>query len=445
MNDPTRFGSILRQGPLFRAGLGSVVIKFSSKIMALITVVVLANVLGASDFGVFVFIIALTGLLSMPAQLGLSNLVMKVTSAELVSHEWSVIKGVWRWSSYVSLASSSIIVVTAVVISVGISDSVQETLIYGFLLSLPLVLLVPLSNIRGGALRGLHRVNLGQLPEQILRPGLFLAFVALSMVVGAELSVEMAIAMSVTAAALAFIIGQFLLSKYTPIAVKSAKADYSGWKYWLYAAIPLSLTEGASLIMANTDSVMLGIFTTSSEVGVYKIAVQGAVLIAFVMDALSMVAAPYFSRLHAADKRYELQRLASYTSLASFVFALCAFLFLLIFGRPLLDLLFGSEFSFAYIPLLILAVSHVVSSWVGPVGVLLNMTGNHRVVLAAVASASVLNVALNFVLIPMFSLEGAAWATGVSLVYWKLFLWVASKRRLFINSSPVPLFRAYFS
>lgn len=445
MNELRNIGRTLRQGFLIRAGLGSIVIKFSSKIISLVTVVVLANVLGASDFGVFVFIIALIGLLSMPAQLGLSNLVMKVTSAELVSRDWSAIKGVWRWSTRLSLASSSIIVLVAVAISVGFVESINDKLFYGFLVSLPLVFFVPLSNIRGGALRGLHLVNLGQFPEQIIRPGLFLVLVALSVLFGYESSVEAAIAMSVTAAAVAFVSGQFLLSRYTPNAVRSTKPDYSSWRSWLYAAIPLSLTEGASLIMANTDSVMLGMFSTSSAVGVYKIAVQGAVLIAFVMDALSMVVAPYFSKLHASDKKYELQKLVSYTCLASFVFALFAFLFFVIFGELLLEVLFASDFSFAYIPLLILSVSHLVSSWVGPVGVLLNMTGSHRVVLVAVASASILNVALNFVLIPAFSLEGAAWATGISLIYWKTFLWLASKRQLDINSSPSPLCSSLFS
>ena len=58
----------------------------------------------------------------------------------------------------------------------------------------------------------------------------------------------------------------------------------------------------------------------------------------------------------------------------------------------------------------------------GPVGLLLNMTGHERETAKGVAISAVLNMVLNFLLIPRWGITGAAVATTVSMIAWNLLL-----------------------
>ena len=56
----------------------------------------------------------------------------------------------------------------------------------------------------------------------------------------------------------------------------------------------------------------------------------------------------------------------------------------------------------------------------GTVGALLNMAGRKRYTLRGALSAAVINVVLNFILILIYEMLGAAIATAISLAWWNL-------------------------
>ena len=58
------------------------------------------------------------------------------------------------------------------------------------------------------------------------------------------------------------------------------------------------------------------------------------------------------------------------------------------------------------------------------------MADGEKLVALGVGAAVVLNTALNFILIPLYSINGAAIATGISLVAWNIILVLAVRRRL---------------
>ena len=73
----------------------------------------------------------------------------------------------------------------------------------------------------------------------------------------------------------------------------------------------------------------------------------------------------------------------------------------------------------------------------GPVGVTLYMTGHESIANRIFTASAVLNVILNFALIPRFGIVGAAVATSISLIAWNLGLWVVVRRRLKLRPSAI--------
>jgi O-antigen/teichoic acid export membrane protein len=164
------------------------------------------------------------------------------------------------------------------------------------------------------------------------------------------------------------------------------------------------------------------------------VAVSIATLVAFGLQAVTMVVAPHFARLYTQNDMARLQRLVTLSARAILAVALPVVLVLVLFGEPLLRLIFGEEYSGGYTPMAILAGGQLVNAAIGSVGVLLNMTGHERETARGVAIAAAANVALNLLLIPPFGLNGAALATALSMTLWNLVLWQAVRLRLNIDS-----------
>jgi O-antigen/teichoic acid export membrane protein len=87
--------------------------------------------------------------------------------------------------------------------------------------------------------------------------------------------------------------------------------------------------------------------------------------------------------------------------------------------------------------LAILCVGSVVSTATGSVRMLANMTGHENDALKAFMWSAVLNVILNALLIPYFGIEGAAFATAVSVIVWNLVLVGRIRARTGISTTAV--------
>ena len=68
----------------------------------------------------------------------------------------------------------------------------------------------------------------------------------------------------------------------------------------------------------------------------------------------------------------------------------------------------------------LLLVGQLVNVLSGSVGMLLSMTGRHYFASLMVTACALLNVLLNYLLIPRFGMTGAALATVVTMILWNV-------------------------
>jgi O-antigen/teichoic acid export membrane protein len=180
-------------------------------------------------------------------------------------------------------------------------------------------------------------------------------------------------------------------------------------------ALPLTIAAVTLYLVTWTDILMLGLFRTPTEVGWYQAAYQTSVLLSVVLQATFSIFPTLASDLYHTDQHERLGQI--YTVVTKWVVALTlfGFLFLLVFLESILGI-FGTTIRAAETALSILAVGQLAAALVGPAGLLLTMSEYERLQMVNSVLVSLLNIALNYILIQEFGIVGAAIATGVSFI-----------------------------
>ena len=425
-----------------RQSLGTFMVKVAGIGLNFSLTMVLTRFLGVDQFGIYTYVVAIALALSVFAQFGIPNLLIRETARGLVHKDWASLYGVWTWGYALGL-SLSFALGAVVVLSLRLFEDAHPSLEPLLLVSMLLIPLVTLMNISGAVLKGLRSVVLGVLTEKVLYQATMIVFVfALVLRCGPDFHASDAIWTSVYAALTATVIGIVMVHRKRPasyesifpprIQVRSAE--------WFSAAWPLALVSCAQQINMYVDSILLGYFSAPSSVAIYRVAILCATFVSFCLQILGAVVTPRFADAFAQSDFERLRRLVLNSSRAAFLTAIPIFLAMWAVGDRLIVLAFGSEFEAAYQPLVWLSLGQLSNSFFGIVAGLLNMTGCERSTLRGMSIAAVCNILLNALLIPVFGIHGAVFSNIATIFVWNIVLWQAVRVNLSIDCMAFGLF-----
>lgn len=402
---------------LVRGSIGSFGLNVTVNVLNFLIAVLLARLLGTAGYGAYAYAMGWVALLGIPAGMGLSRLMVREVASYREEGDPGHLAGILRWATRtVGLASLGTLLLGYAalwLLGSGLEPRMRSALQVGLLL-VPILAYVRTNQ---ATLQGLHRVVRGQIPESLVLPVVFIAGVLVARAAApGTLSASVALGLNLLAALVALLLSVLLLRRAVPVRVREVAAEFEG-SAWLQSALSLVLLGGLHVLNNRTDVIMLGAIAGAEPVGVYNVAVRGAELITFVAVPVHAALGPAVSTLHAGDDAAALQRVVTRSTQAVFWLSLPLALGLVLFGEWFL-LLFGAGFTAGSWALSVLGVSQMVYLALGPVALLLIMTGHERDAAVAVGVGAVLNVVLNGLLIPLFDLEGAAVATATSKLVW---------------------------
>lgn len=385
-----------------------------SVLIGMVFVVLMARWLGSEGYGRYFFTITLANFLALPILAGLPTLMVREIAQARSKQDSALIAGILRWSVWFVLISS---------LTVGIIGGMIFALPLGsgdllpiYSLALPLIVALGVMHLASAYLQGQEQPVLGNLPDGLIRPGLLLLLAACMALIG-RLTAEIAIIAHILAAVLAAIwaiLAGRRIRRSSENALPFANPRYET-RAWLAGLLPLSLITGAALLNNRLDVMMLGWLADISEVGRYGIALQIAGLAAIGPTIINSIIQPRAARLYGQKDLSTLQHEVTHAARLALGLALLASVVLAILSKPVILNFIGEDFSGAIPALLILASGRVLLSTMGPVGNILNMTGNERTTAWLTVAFSLVNAILNAFLIPLYGALGAAWATMVSL------------------------------
>src|SRR3989338_1300110 len=217
----------------------------------------------------------------------------------------------------------------------------------------------------------------------------------------------------------------------------------------LHYSIPLLFSSIISTAFYWIDSFALGYFKTAQIVGLYNAAIPIAVLLSIVPELIGQSFFPIIIKEYSNRNFKAIKNLSQQVGKWIFIINLPLFLLLVIFPGAAINFLFGSEYISAIAPLRILAFGALISSIFVTSSQLISATGRSRLLMYNVAVALVLNIALNYIFVPMSfigpfnnldGMTGAALGTVISIIVLNLLFLIQGK----IYTSIIPLRRRVF-
>ncbi len=417
---------------LIRGSAGSFILRITGTGLVFINSIVLARLLGVTEFGIYTYVITWMSLLAIPAVFGLDKMLVRNLATYEATSDWGLMHGQLRWSMRFSLILGFILALSAAAVAWVFIPPTDATLL-AFLVGVILIPIMALTLVRQGALQGLRHVIQGQFPEMIVRPILTIAFVSAIALIGWELGSPLSVGAHVAAAAIGLIIGGMLLTHTIPAVVKTASPEYRR-REWITSALPFIAISGMNIISTRLGVLLLGAMLSPEAVGIYAVANRITDLIAFVFAAVNTALMPTFAQLYAKQDMQQLQHIVTKSVRIITLLTLPIVGVIMLTGHWLL-LLFGEAFTRGYAVLLILCIGQVVNVMSGSVGQLLIMTNYGFDAAMGFAISLLLNAFFSLLLIPHWGLEGAAIAATLSMAAWNGVLIVRTYQRIGIHAT----------
>jgi O-antigen/teichoic acid export membrane protein len=292
---------------------------------------------------------------------------------------------------------------------------------------------MPLTTILTAVLQGWKLVVRASFPNLILRPVLLCAGVwGATRLHRVPEDGSLVLAFNAFAFFVCLLVLAWWAVRKAPVGVRTARPR-SSKSEWNRTAASMLLISGVHLVLSQTDTIMVGILVNPTESGYYWSAGRLAGLVVFGLVAASAVVAPAISTCYSRGDTQRLQAIFDEVSKWVLAFAIFVSIALIVGGRLILGL-WGESFVGAYSVLVVLVIANLINAWAGPVGFLMTMTGRQNVAAWVMGICAVLNILLNFLLIPLFGMVGASIATATSMSLSSITLVVYAKKYLGVRT-----------
>ncbi|MCG5062113.1 MAG: flippase [Limnoraphis sp. WC205] len=435
----TRLSQPFSDSPLLRnlargAGIAFLVQVSGVGLTTYIVQIFLARWLGTAEFGVYEYVISLTLLLGIVGGLGLPTAVLRFIAEYQVTQQWQklrgLIRGTWRLTGVVS-----IVLTLGTTVLIFIFQDSRWIYFTPLLIGVWLVPFIALAKLQLEIARAFNKILLAYAPFHLIEPCLVFLGAFILWKINPDLTSEWVLSLSVFS--LMIVVGSqwYFLQHQLKREYQLATPDYQTLE-WLQVAFPLLLQGVFSIVLNQTDILMIGTMVSPEAVGIYSAAAKTSVWTEFVLQAVNTVVAPVFTTLYTQNDRLGLQSLV--TTVAHWIFwpSIILSIAIIAFANPILSL-FGSEFLAARIPMTILIFGQLVNVGSGSVGYLMVMTGHQNQSALIFGCSAVMNVILNAITIPLFGIVGAAISTALAMALWNILLHILVVRYLNVYPSIV--------
>lgn len=400
---------------IFHGSVLTLVAKIVAVLLGFLLSIIISRFYGAEAMGVFALMNTFFAIAMVLGLMGMNVSVLRFIPSYTATHSKAAAYTVYKKSALLVMVSSLIVTAGAWAVSGTIAREVldkpgmAELFFFGtFFILFKAVTLLNVSVVR--ALKALRAYNAFQIATPLVSIGILLLLGLAAYDIANPVY-------------MLFLSGVIMFAASTVVVIKlfgSSRTEVSSASDLAYAtllktSLPMLLTSVTSVILTQTDIVMIGIYLSTEDVGVYAVSIKLALLVSFVLGAINTIVAPRFAELHARGEHERLEHVVSASSKMIFFSVLPIVAGLIILGKPLLSL-FGMHFTVGYGVLVILAIGQLFNAIAGSVGYLMNMSGHEKAYNLIMIASVVVNIALNILLIPQYGITGAAIASAVSMV-----------------------------
>ena len=428
------FSELLKKGGL------SFLIRIGGQIMGFLLTLIIAHYFGAKGLGDYVLSIVVLRVFTLFSKFGMDTFSIRFIASFAKQGKWKSIQlfrnKIIRLLSISSLLFSLFMYYFSEDIANLVHAKVEHVRLNAFF-----VLPMSFFMLHYQSLRGLKRIaefsffyRMAQATFSIIS-----IFIITQFFLDGNVPVYAYLSSLAIVSLLAFIV---FFNSYNKIKQISDDEQIEELKYSeiLKVSIPLMFAQSVQFIMAWTDKLMLGNMMGSEEVGIYFTAFKLSMFASIALMAINSIASPKFAELYGKKDFDGFKKVAHQSSKMIFLATLPLVLLFFSFPEFLLGL-FGEEFKVGVKAFVFLSFGKLISSFSGSAGNILQMTGKQVIFMNVLFVGAIVNVILNFFLIPKFGINGAALASMISLSMWNLIMVYFVKRELGLYTFYIPFLK----
>ncbi|WP_138430269.1 MATE family efflux transporter [Fodinibius saliphilus] len=217
------------------------------------------------------------------------------------------------------------------------------------------------------------------------------------------------------------VVGAILLSEFLPLTVRYIMTPLNLFRVnkgsvltlWDFKyAGQLAITTGISKTVKYADILMMGILATSTQVAEYVIASKLAFILYLAHGINNKILTPRIGNFLSNQDFASIHEEYHYSRILTLSCSFCGAIVFTLFGYQILEL-FG-EYGNSYSTLMILCSTYLLTTSFGMSGGYLNIAGYSNLTLYTTILVLIINIGLNYWLIPILGSDGAAVAMLVS-------------------------------
>ena len=396
---------------------------FAAKIIGIVfglaTSLIIARYYGADVVGIVAIINSILAIFGIFALMGTNTAVLRLIPEYLQKYSISSVYILYKKTISIVLGLSLLGTIVLYLSSGLLSEYAfhKPSLEYFFIIASLFIGVQAMLPINQDVIRGLQKINLYALMQFL--PS-FINFFLIVIVTFLFFYKYNPVYVIFASSIIMLIITSIAVQRSFKSTVSTHNTEYIASRSEIIAlSFPMFLANSMFIVIEQSDTIMLGIMRSETEVGIYSIAFKLAMMTMLIFTAVNSMAAPKFSQLYHSGKMEELKQVAQKSTKLIFWINLPIFIIYVLLGEYLLKL-FGNEFKMGYYALIFLAMGQLILATVGSVGHFLNMTGHQNVFKNIIIMGGVLNIVLNLILIPNYGINGAAIASMVSNAAWSI-------------------------
>jgi O-antigen/teichoic acid export membrane protein len=428
---PKRFGSPDVVGILIRGASIAMLIQIAGNGIGYAGQILLARWLGVGGYGVYTFLIAWAQVFTIGALVGMDVGIVRFVPEYVLRQDPQHLRGILRWSRRLVLVAGTILAGASVLILIFVRPIHSSTL--ALLIGSLVIPLFALSGIQTEIIRSIKRIAWAYGPPTLLQPLLVLGMAFGFMRIRGGLTDSFALVALLISLCLIVVLQAGLIRKAFSELTQNTAAIYEV-RRWIKVSFPLLLNSVFSILLLRVDTLAVGYYLGSEEVGIYGAAVKTATFIGISLLAANTIVAPLVASYYARRDMAGLQDIVSLATLGSFGSSLVIGLGMMLLSGPILGA-FGGDFLQARLPLLILFLGQLVNVGSGSVGLLLVLTGYERQSGFILGCCVLITSALCVVVIPSFGIVGAATVSMFGVSLWNVWAYRLVVKNIGIHPS----------
>ena len=181
-------------------------------------------------------------------------------------------------------------------------------------------------------------------------------------------------------------------------------------------SMPLMFSDLSISIIVWTDTLILGHFRSATEVGIYNAALPTAHLMYLIPYALMMLFLPVLTESYSKGEKEVLNSIYLRVTKWIFFTNLMLVSFFVLFSRIIMKNLFGQEYISGNIVLIILSLGLFLGYLIEPTERMFMIFKKTKTIFLITISVLVSSLSLNFMLIPIYGMIGAAIAAAITQI-----------------------------